>query len=141
VPIATTEQYAAMLAGAAAGGHALAGVNVSSSEALNAALYGFTEAQADGILQVSTGGGRVPIGDRLERHRRGCGGVGVVRAGARRALPVLVALHTDYCPPDSGVGQNKAHDPRSWGSEGGAAMATRVAQGELLGPAGRSVLR
>ena len=48
MPIATTEQYAAMLAGAAAGGHALAGVNVSSSEALNAALYGFTEAQADG---------------------------------------------------------------------------------------------
>ena len=54
---------------------------------------------------------------------------------------MLVALHTDYCPPESGVGQNKAHDPRSWGSEGGAAMATRVAQGELLGPAGRSVLR
>jgi hypothetical protein len=51
------------------------------------------------------------------------------------------SLHTDCCPPDSGMGQNKAHDPRSWGSEGGAAMATRVAQGELLGPAGRSVLQ
>ncbi len=30
--------------------------------------------------------------------------------------PALVALHTDHCPPDSGMRQ--AHDPRPWGRQG-----------------------
>jgi fructose/tagatose bisphosphate aldolase len=38
MPIATTQQYAAMLDRASAGGCALPGVNVSSSDVFNAAL-------------------------------------------------------------------------------------------------------
>jgi fructose/tagatose bisphosphate aldolase len=53
--IATTDQYAAMLDAASAGGYALAAVNVTSSETLNGAMRGFAEAGADGIVQITTG--------------------------------------------------------------------------------------
>lgn len=53
--IATTEQYAAMLDAASAGGYAMAAVNVTSSETLNGAMRGFAEAGADGIVQITTG--------------------------------------------------------------------------------------
>src|SRR5215208_2911875 len=55
MPIATREQYLAMLDGASTGGHALAAINVTSSETLNGAMRGFAEAGADGIVQVTTG--------------------------------------------------------------------------------------
>jgi fructose-bisphosphate aldolase, class II len=43
---------------------------------------------------------------------------------------------------DRGVGRKKAYDPRSWGREAEAAMATRVAEAcQQLGSAGRSLLR
>ena len=42
-----------MLDRAAAGGYALAAVNVTSSETLNAALRGLAEAEADGIVQYT----------------------------------------------------------------------------------------
>jgi fructose-bisphosphate aldolase class II len=41
---------------------------------------------------------------------------------------------------DGGVGDKRAYDPRSWGGEGEAGMAARVAQAcEQLGSAGRSI--
>ncbi len=46
MPIATAEQYAAMLDGAASGAYAFPAVNVSSSQTLNAALRGFAEASS-----------------------------------------------------------------------------------------------
>ncbi len=85
--IATTEQYAAMLDAASAGGYALPAVNVTSSETLNGAMRGFAEAGADGIVQVSTGGGRVPVGRRGQRHGARRSGPRRVRARARRSLP------------------------------------------------------
>ena len=54
--LATPHQYAAMLDAAAEGGYAYAAINVTSSETLNAALRGFTLANADGIVQISVGG-------------------------------------------------------------------------------------
>jgi fructose-bisphosphate aldolase class II len=95
--IPTPEEYAAMLDGAMAGGYALAAVNVSSSQTLNAALRGFDDAGADGIVQITTGGAG---------YLSGGGG----RAAGARALAALarevaadldvhVALHTDHCPP------------------------------------------
>ena len=42
MPIATPEQYAEMLDRAAREGHALAAVNVTSSQTLNGALRGFS---------------------------------------------------------------------------------------------------
>src|SRR3954470_23293771 len=57
MPIATPDQYAEMLDTASAGGYALAAINISSSQTLNAVMRGFAEAGADGIVQISTGGG------------------------------------------------------------------------------------
>ena len=99
MPIATTEQYAGMLAGAAAGGYALAGVNVSSSETLNAALHGFGKAQADGIIHVSIGGGEFP-GTAVKDMVAGARAVAVFARVVGERCQVLVALHTDHCPPD-----------------------------------------
>jgi fructose-bisphosphate aldolase class II len=99
MPIATVEQYAAMLDGAAAGGYAFPGVNVSSSQTLNAALRGFAEAGSDGIVQVSTGGAQYlsgAVGDMVAGAR-------ALQAFARdvgERCPVLIALHTDHCPPE-----------------------------------------
>ena len=99
MPIATTAQYAAMLDGAASGRFAFPGVNVSSSQTLNAALRGFADAGSDGIVQVSTGGSEYlsgPAGDMVAGAR-------AFQAFARMVAercPVLVALHTDHCPPD-----------------------------------------
>lgn len=100
MPIATAEQYAAMLDRAAAGGYALAGVNVSSSETLNAALRGFAEAQADGIIQVSTGGGEFLSGTAVKDVVVGARALQAFARVLGEGYPVLVALHTDHCPPD-----------------------------------------
>ena len=56
MPIATPDQYVAMLDRAKEGGFAYPAINVTSSQTLNAALQGFAEAESDGIIQVSTGG-------------------------------------------------------------------------------------
>ncbi len=100
MPIATAEQYAAMLDGASAGGYALAGVNVSSSLTLNAALRGFAEAGADGLIQVSTGGGEFLSGAAVKDMVAGARALAAFAAVVAERCPVLVALHTDHCPPD-----------------------------------------
>lgn len=57
MPLASTEQYWAMLDAAAADAYAFAAVNVSSSLALNAALSGFAQAAAglEENLQIASG--------------------------------------------------------------------------------------
>ena len=96
--VPTPEQYAEMLDAALARGYAYAAVNVTSSQTLNAALHGFAQAQADGIVQATVGGAKYLAGG------------GDPAAGAR-ALACLgrelaerhdarVALHTDHCPPE-----------------------------------------
>jgi fructose-bisphosphate aldolase class II len=94
----SSEQYAAMLDGAAAGGYAFPAVNVTSSQTLNAAMRGFAEAGSDGIVQVTVGGARYLSGAAKD---------GLTGARAFAALghelaaryPVAVALHTDHCSP------------------------------------------
>src|SRR3954447_18882770 len=56
MPLADRARYGEMLDAAAAGGYALAAVNVTSSQTLHATMRGFAEARADGIAQVTTGG-------------------------------------------------------------------------------------
>ena len=67
--IATREQYAAMLDAASADGHALAAINVTSSETLNGAMRGFAEVGADGIIQISTGGAEFASGGAVHDMR------------------------------------------------------------------------
>jgi fructose-bisphosphate aldolase, class II len=100
MPIATAEQYAAMLDAAAASGYAFAGVNVTSSETLNAALRGFAQAGSDGIVQVSTGGGEFLSGGSVKDMAVGAKALAAFAREAGERCPVLIALHTDHCPPD-----------------------------------------
>ena len=56
MPIASPEVYAEMFDRARQKGFAYPAINVTSSQTLNAALQGFSEAGSDGIIQISTGG-------------------------------------------------------------------------------------
>jgi fructose-bisphosphate aldolase, class II len=93
------EQYRRMLDAAAEGGYAYPAVNVTSSETLNAALRGFAEAESDGIVELTTGGAAYLSGAAGGGER----GARALAAFAREVAgdyDVLVALHTDHCPPD-----------------------------------------
>jgi hypothetical protein len=54
MPIASPEQYAAMLDVASAGGYALADVNVTSSKTRNGAIHGLAEARAVGPARADS---------------------------------------------------------------------------------------
>jgi fructose-bisphosphate aldolase class II len=98
MPVATPDQYAAMLDAASEGGYAFPAVNVSSTQTLNAALRGFAEAGSDGIVQISTGGGEYLSGTARDMAL----GAKALAAFARvvaEQCPVLIGLHTDHCPP------------------------------------------
>jgi fructose-bisphosphate aldolase class II len=99
MPIATPAQYAAMLDAAQKGDYAYPAVNVTSIVTINAALKAFADSRSDGIIQVSTGGGKFASGLNVGDSVLGC----IVLAEAAHRLAekynVLVALHTDHCPP------------------------------------------
>jgi fructose-bisphosphate aldolase, class II len=100
MPIATPEKYAEMLDAAKAGGFAFPAINVSSSQTLNAALQGFTDAGADGIIQVSTGGAEYLSGPTIKNMVSGSVAFAAYAAEVAKNYPVNVALHTDHCPKD-----------------------------------------
>ena len=100
MPIATPEKYAEMLDAAKAGGFAFPAINVSSSQTLNAALQGFADAGADGIIQVSTGGAEYLSGPTIKNMVSGSVAFAAYAAEVAKSYPVNVALHTDHCPKD-----------------------------------------
>jgi fructose-bisphosphate aldolase class II len=89
-----------MLDSAQAGDYAYPATNISSLVTLNAALKGFADRKSDGIIQMSTGGGKFASGLNVGDMVLGC----IVLAEAAHRLAerydVLIALHTDHCPPD-----------------------------------------
>ncbi len=99
MPIATPEQYGAMLDAAQQGDYAYPAMNVTSIVTINAALKAFADNKSDGIIQVSTGGGEFASGLAVKDNVLGA----IVLADATRQLAerydVLVALHTDHCQP------------------------------------------
>lgn len=99
MPVATPQQYAAMIDAAQAGNYAYPAINITSIVTLNAALKGFADKGSDGIVQMSTGGGKFASGLNVEDEVLGC----IVLAEACHRLAerydILVALHTDHCPP------------------------------------------
>ena len=101
MPIATPSQYAAMLDAAQDGSYAYPAINVTSIVTINAALQAFSEQKSDGIIQVSTGGGKfasgLGVGDSV------LGTIVLAEAAHRLAERhnVLIGLHTDHCPPDA----------------------------------------
>ena len=100
MPIATPEQYNAMLDSAKAGGYAFPAVNVTSSQTLNAAIRGFAEAESDGIIQVSTGGAAYWSGASVKNMVTGSLAFAAFAREVAKSYGVNIALHTDHCPAD-----------------------------------------
>ena len=101
MPIATPDQYAALLEKAKTGGFAYPAFNVSSSQTLNAVLQGLTEAGSDGIIQVTTGGADYFAGHTVKNRAGGALAFAAFAREVAKAYPVTVALHTDHCPKDA----------------------------------------
>ena len=100
MPIATPEQYNAMIDAAKAGGYAYPAVNVTSSQTLNAAIRGFAEAGSDGIIQVSTGGAAYWSGASIKNMVTGSLAFAAFAREVAKSYGVNIALHTDHCPAD-----------------------------------------
>jgi fructose-bisphosphate aldolase, class II len=100
VSIPNPEEYAQMLEAASSGGYAFPAVNVSSSETLNAALRGFAEAESDGIVELTTGGAAYMSGAAVGKGENGARALAAFAHEVGREYGVLIALHTDHCPPD-----------------------------------------
>jgi fructose-bisphosphate aldolase, class II len=100
MPIATPEVYAAMLDAAKQGSFAYPAINISSSQTLNAALQGFTEAGSDGIIQVSTGGAEYLSGPTIKNQVTGAVALAAYAHEVAKNYPVNVGLHTDHCPKE-----------------------------------------
>ena len=100
MPIATPEKYAEMLDAAKSKSFAFPAINVSSSQTLNAALAGFSEAGSDGIIQVSTGGAEYLSGPTVKDMVTGSVAFAAYALEVAKKYPVNIALHTDHCPKD-----------------------------------------
>ncbi|MFV0433319.1 MAG: class II fructose-bisphosphate aldolase [Leucobacter sp.] len=101
MPVATPEQYAAMLDAAKNGGFAFPAVNVTSSQTLNAVLQGFAEAGSDGIIQVTTGGADYWAGHTVKNRAGGAIAFAKFAEEVAKAYDITVALHTDHCPKNA----------------------------------------
>src|SRR4051795_766991 len=100
MPIASPEVYAEMIDRAKAGAFAYPAINVTSSQTLNAALQGFTDAGSDGILQISTGGAEYASGPAVKNMVTGAVALAEFATEVAKNYPINVALHTDHCPKD-----------------------------------------
>jgi fructose-bisphosphate aldolase class II len=100
MPIATPEVYAEMLDKAKRESFAYPAINVTSSQTLHAALRGFSEAESDGIVQVSTGGAEYLSGSTVKDMVTGSVALAAFAHEVAAKYPVSVALHTDHCPKD-----------------------------------------
>ena len=100
MPIATPDQYNAMLDAAREGKYAYPAINITSSETLNAAMRGFADAESDGIIEISTGGGSFASGTYVNDMALGAQAIAEMAYLLADQYPVLIALHTDHCQAD-----------------------------------------
>ncbi|MGH3365608.1 MAG: class II fructose-bisphosphate aldolase [Nocardioidaceae bacterium] len=100
MPIATPEVYAEMLDKAKRERFAYPAINVTSSQTLHAALRGFSDAESDGIVQISTGGADYLSGPSVKNMVSGSVAFAAYAREVAKNYPVNVALHTDHCPKD-----------------------------------------
>ncbi|MGJ8676444.1 MAG: class II fructose-bisphosphate aldolase [Akkermansiaceae bacterium] len=100
MPVATPEQYVAMLDAAQKGGYAYPAINVTSIVTINGALKAFAESGSDGIIQVSTGGGSFASGTALKDEAFGAQVLAEAVHLLAEKYDVLIALHTDHCHPE-----------------------------------------
>jgi len=95
--IATPESYNAMLDAAKAGGFAFPAINITSSQTITAAIQGFAEAESDGIIQVSVGGGQYASGSTIKDPVVGSLALAAFAREVAKKYGVTIALHTDHC--------------------------------------------
>jgi fructose-bisphosphate aldolase class II len=100
MPIVTPERYRGVLDAARTGGYAIPAINVTSSSTLIAALEGFSEAESDGIIQVSYGGGQFASGQSNKDMALGAQALAEFANVVAPRYPANVALHTDHCAPE-----------------------------------------
>ena len=99
MPIATPLQYRQMLDTAQKGNYAYPAINVSSMATANAALKGFADSKSDGIVQVSTGAGKFVSGLAIGDMALGAISLAEHIHRVAERYNVLIAIHTDHCPP------------------------------------------
>lgn len=100
MPVATPDQYRQMLDAAHKGKYAYPAINVTSMVTANAALKGFADAGSDGMIQVSTGGGKFASGLGVGDMTVGAISIAEHIHRVAERYDITVALHTDHCPPD-----------------------------------------
>jgi fructose-bisphosphate aldolase class II len=100
MPVADYQTYCAILDRARDEHYALPAVNVTSLTTANAVLRGLAESEADGIIQVSTGGGAFASGTAVKDMALGA--ISIAEHVHRLAdrYPIYVALSTDHCVKD-----------------------------------------
>lgn len=100
MPVATPEQFTAMLDAAQKGSYAYPAVNCTSIATINAALKGFADSKSDGFIQFSTGAGEFASG--LSNKDAVSGTIALAEAAHRLAeqYDIFIALHTDHCQPE-----------------------------------------
>src|SRR5215217_4614174 len=79
-----------MLDAAKQGSFAYPAINISSSQTLNAALQGFTEAGSDGIIQVSTGGAEYLSGATIKNMVTGAAALAEYAREVAKNYPINV---------------------------------------------------
>ncbi len=100
MPIVNHQQYCQMLDNAKQNKFAYPAINTTSSETINAALLAFKEANSDGIIQVSTGGGSFASGLGVGESYKGAIALAEFARSMAAYYDVNIALHTDHCHPE-----------------------------------------
>ena len=97
MPVASPAQYKKMLETAKKNGYAYPAINVTSMSTANAALKAFADKKSDGIIQVSTGGGKFASGQGVGDMAMGAISIAQHVHLMAEKYNILVALHTDHC--------------------------------------------
>jgi fructose-bisphosphate aldolase class II len=79
--------------------YAYPAINVTSMVTANAAMKGLADSKSDGILQISTGGGSFASGLYVDDQPLGAISLAEHVHRVAERYDVLIALHTDHCPP------------------------------------------
>lgn len=99
MPVPDPKTFTRILKTAQENDYAIASINVTNSNTINAALAAFVESKTDGIIQFSTGGGEHASGPAKDMA---LGAIAMAEYVHRIAadLPIYVALTTDHCVHD-----------------------------------------
>lgn len=100
MPVATPAQYRQMLEKAKKEGFAYPAINVTSMSTANAAIKAFADKKSDGIIQVSTGGGKFASGVGIGDMALGAISIAQHVHLVAEKYNILIALHTDHCHPE-----------------------------------------